>query len=58
VALCLGEQQATRVNLDRVLRGETEHGQPALRFTASHGIGFPADDPRLPAQQEALVCQE
>jgi hypothetical protein len=50
--------QATRANLDRILRGTTEHGTPALLFTASHGIGFPADDPRLPAQQGALICQD
>ena len=50
--------QATRANLDRILRSKTEHGTPALLFTASHGIGFPADDPRLLAQQGALVCQD
>jgi hypothetical protein len=51
-------EQATRDTLDRILCGAAEGGRPALLFTATHGIGFPVDDPRLNAEQGALVCQD
>jgi hypothetical protein len=31
---------------------------PALLFTASHGLGFDLDDPRLVPQTGSLVCQD
>jgi hypothetical protein len=47
--------EATKASLSRLLGGlET----PALLFTATHGLAFPPDDPRLLADQGALVCQE
>lgn len=45
---------ATRSTLVDVLGSKP----PALLFTATHGLGFPADDSRLPAQQGALLCQD
>jgi hypothetical protein len=33
-------------------------GRPDVVLTATHGIGFPADDSRQRAHQGALVCQE
>ncbi|MCU0493562.1 MAG: peptidase C1, partial [Chloroflexaceae bacterium] len=53
--LLLGAE-ATRSALDGLLRGTGK--RPAMLFTATHGIGFPAGDERLPAQQGALVCQD
>lgn len=52
------ERAATRTNLDAILRGATDQGPPSLLFSATHGVAFPADDPRLPLQQGALLCQE
>lgn len=34
------------------------NNQPALIFTASHGLGFPRGDPRQIEEQGALVCQD
>lgn len=49
---------ATRANLAEILQGGDTERAPALLFTATHGIGLPSDDPRLLAQQGALVCQD
>lgn len=56
-ALCLGAE-ARKSQLAAMLRGDVTGGQPAIVFTATHGLGFGADDPRLPAHQGALVCQD
>lgn len=47
---------ATRAALLDLLHGRGD--RPSLLFTASHGLGLAPDDPRLVADQGALVCQE
>ncbi|MES1243459.1 MAG: hypothetical protein ABUT39_17755 [Acidobacteriota bacterium] len=48
-------EDATKAQLARLLGGgET----PSLLFTASHGMRFPIDDKRFPADQGALLCQD
>jgi hypothetical protein len=50
--------QATRTMLSDVLRGAAPSGKPALLFSATHGAGLRPANPRLPASQGALICQD
>ena len=43
---------------DRLLRRLHSRASPQLLFTASHGMGFPRDNPRQKPHQGALLCQD
>jgi hypothetical protein len=51
-------EAADRFTLEQIVRGAADGGQPALFFSATHGVGLPAEDPRLPLHQGALLCQD
>ncbi len=49
------KNDANKANLVQLF--ESDDG-PAFLFTASHGMGFPKDDPRQLPHQGALLCQD
>jgi hypothetical protein len=50
---------ATKAKLADVLRGTSEVSQPAILFSATHGVGgFPPGDPQQTMCQGALLCQD
>lgn len=49
--------EATKERFRALLRMEPERA-PAVLFTATHGIGFPADDERQAMLQGALLCAD
>ena len=48
-------QNATKANLSHYMGGAQT---PSLLFTASHGMNFRADDPRMLRHTGALLCQD
>ena len=50
-------EQARKADLAGVL-ANADSRDPALLFTSSHGMGFPADDPRQIPHGGALLCQD
>ncbi|MBN1247467.1 MAG: hypothetical protein JXC32_07395, partial [Anaerolineae bacterium] len=52
-----GEMYATRAQLYDLLGGDPDQ-LPALLFTASHGVEFPANHPAQLEEQGALLCQD
>jgi hypothetical protein len=52
------EGDATRSNLEKILRGGDAGKPPAVLFTASHGLGLPMGDERLVQHQGSLVTQD
>lgn len=51
----LTPEQSTKTALGRLMGGDET---PAFLFTASHGMGFKLDDPRLLHHTGALLCQD
>jgi hypothetical protein len=49
--------EATKDRLRRLLM-RSDGVNPALLFTASHGVGWPLDDPRQRTDTGALLCQD
>jgi hypothetical protein len=49
------KDEATKARLGELLGG---NDTPDFLFTASHGMGFPKDDPRQLTHQGALLCQD
>ena len=58
---CFAADQATRDALLRILRGTSEAATPAMLFTASHGLGWLAEQvghDRQRGENGALFCQD
>lgn len=49
---------ATKSRLLETLHPSSGTAPPAVLFTASHGMGWPKDDPRQRSAQGALLCQD
>jgi hypothetical protein len=54
----LAPEASTKQALTDVFRPGAGQSSPALLFTASHGLGWPMDDPNQLPAQGALLCQD
>ena len=57
-ANCFRAADATKARLLETLHPTTGTTPPAVLFTASHGMGWPKDDPRQRPAQGALLAQD
>jgi hypothetical protein len=57
-ARCLKAADATKARLLEALHPGPGSAAPAVLFTASHGMGWPKDDPRQRPAQGALLAQD
>ena len=57
-AKCFSAADATKAKLLETLHPTTGNAPPAVLFTASHGMGWPKDDPRQKPAQGALLTQD
>jgi hypothetical protein len=55
---CFKAADATKTKLLETLHPTTGTTPPAVLFTASHGMGWPKDDPRQISAQGAMLCQD
>ena len=55
---CFRAADATKAKLLETLHPTTGTAPPAVLFTASHGMGWPKDDPRQRPAQGALLAQD
>jgi hypothetical protein len=55
---CFRAADATKASLLETLHPVNEAAPPAVLFTASHGMGWPKEDPRQRPAQGALLCQD
>jgi hypothetical protein len=55
---CFRATDATKAKLLETLHPTTGTPPPAVLFTASHGMGWPKDDPRQRTAQGALLAQD
>jgi hypothetical protein len=55
---CFRAAEATKAKLLELLHPTTGTAPPAVLFTASHGMGWPKDDPRQKPAQGAILAQD
>jgi hypothetical protein len=55
---CFKAVDATKARLLETLHPTSGSAPPAILFSASHGMGWPKDDPRQRPAQGALLCQD